>query len=84
MSQKAPGKEQLKDIAAQAEQDLNTYKAKTGTGRATGLDDYGVNERVTQKFPGSDVKVGENLVTSASYDRRIPGDEGGVVDDTGR
>ncbi|KAL2255569.1 hypothetical protein VTK26DRAFT_3115 [Humicola hyalothermophila] len=84
MSQKAPNKEQLNEIAAQAEQDLRSYQAKTGAKRETGLDDYGVNELVTKKFPGSDVKVGEDLVTSASYNRRIPGDEGGVVDDKGR
>lgn len=73
-------------IAHQAEQDLNTYQAKTGTGkgRATGLEDFGVNDLAENKFPGASVKVGENLVTNRSYDRRIPGDEGGVVDETGR
>ncbi|KAL2134970.1 hypothetical protein VTI74DRAFT_10197 [Chaetomium olivicolor] len=86
MSERGPGKEQLQDIALQAERDLNTYQAKqgTGSGKTSGLEESGVNEAVDKKFPGATVKSGENLVTNASYDRRIPADEGGVVDDTGR
>ncbi|KAK3290271.1 uncharacterized protein B0H64DRAFT_479294 [Chaetomium fimeti] len=85
MTERAPGKEQLKEVAQQAERDLNTYQSKTGTGkgRTAGLDDYGVNETVDKKFPGATVKVGENLVTNRSYDRPIPTDEGGDVDDKG-
>ncbi|KAL2173906.1 uncharacterized protein P884DRAFT_316977, partial [Thermothelomyces heterothallicus CBS 202.75] len=33
---------------------------------------------------GSSVKVGENLVTNRSYDRPIPTNEGGDVDNIGR
>lgn len=86
MSGRAPGKEELSKIAQQAERDLNTYQSKTGTGkgRASGLEDYGVNDTVEQKFPGATVKVGENLITNRSYDRQIPADEGGDVDETGR
>jgi hypothetical protein len=86
MTGRGPGKEQLEDIAQQAQRDLNTYQSKTGTGkgRTTGLDDYGVNDTVDKKFPGASVKVGENLVSNRSYDRRIPADEGGVPDETGR
>jgi hypothetical protein len=86
MSEHGPGKEQLSDIAQQAERDLNTYQSKTGTGkgRVSGLEDYGVNETVERKFPGATVKVGENLVTNRSYDRQIPADEGGDVDERGR
>jgi hypothetical protein len=86
MAERGPGKEQLNEIAQQAERDLTTYQSKTGTGkgRASGLEDYGVNDTIDRKFPGSTVKVGENLVTNRSYDRQIPADEGGDVDDTGR
>ncbi|AEO61216.1 hypothetical protein MYCTH_90607 [Thermothelomyces thermophilus ATCC 42464] len=35
-------------------------------------------------FPGSSVKVGENLVTNRSYDRPIPTNKGGDVDNKGR
>ncbi|SPQ19883.1 178b9d30-eecb-4b68-aabd-a9fefff89e21 [Thermothielavioides terrestris] len=86
MSERGPGKEQLSDIAQQAERDLNTYQSKTGTGkgRVSGLEDYGVNETVERKFPGATVKVGENLVTNRSYDRPIPANEGGDVDERGR
>jgi hypothetical protein len=86
MSERGPGKDELTDIAQKAERDLNTYQSKTGTGkgRASGLEDFGVNATIDQKFPGATVKVGENLVTDKSYDRRIPADEGGVVDETGR
>jgi hypothetical protein len=86
MSGQEQDKAKLNEIAHQAERDLNTYQSKTGTGkgRATGLEDYGVNELAENKFPGASVKVGENLVTNRSYNRRIPGDEGGDVDETGR
>jgi hypothetical protein len=86
MSERGPGKEELSEIAKKAERDLNTYQSKTATGkgRASGLEDYGVNDTIDQKFPGASVKVGENLVTNRSYDRRIPADEGGDVDETGR
>ena len=87
MSERGPGKEQLNEIAQQAERDLNTYQSKTGTGkgRVSGLEDYGVNDTIDQKFPGASVKVGgENLITNRSYDRPIPPDEGGDVDETGR
>lgn len=81
-----PGREHLNEIAQQAERDLNTYQSKTGTGkgRVSGLDDYGVNDPVEKKFPGSTVKAGDDLVTNRSYDRPIPPDEGGDVDDKGR
>jgi hypothetical protein len=86
MSQSGPGSDKLNQISQQAERDLNTYQSKTGTGkgRASGLDDYGVNDTIDRKFPGADVKVGENLITNASYDRQIPADEGGDVDEKGR
>ncbi|KAL2192607.1 hypothetical protein P885DRAFT_47325 [Corynascus similis CBS 632.67] len=79
MAGRAPGKEQLNDIAQQAEREMNTYQSKTGAGkgRTTGLDDYGVNDTVENKFPGSDVKVGDDLVTNQGYNRRIPPYEGG-------
>ncbi|KAH6855432.1 hypothetical protein B0I37DRAFT_442279 [Chaetomium sp. MPI-CAGE-AT-0009] len=86
MTERGPGKEQLNEIAQQAERDLNTYQSKTGTGkgRASGLQDSGVSDTVERKFPGATVKAGEDLVTNRSYDRPIPTDEGGVVDDKGR
>ncbi|KAK4102304.1 hypothetical protein N658DRAFT_566370 [Parathielavia hyrcaniae] len=86
MSQQGPGKDQLNDIAQQAERDLNTFQSKTGTGkgRVSGLEDFGVNDTIDQKFPGATVKVGADNITNKSYNRRIPGDEGGDVDDTGR
>ncbi|KAK4124782.1 hypothetical protein N657DRAFT_615763 [Parathielavia appendiculata] len=86
MSEQGPGRDQLNDIAQRAERDLNTYQSKTGTGkgRASGLEDFGVNATIDQKFPGSTVKVGENNITNRSYNRRIPADEGGDVDETGR
>ncbi|KAK0726220.1 hypothetical protein B0T21DRAFT_413561 [Apiosordaria backusii] len=72
----------LTKIARDAERDLNTYQAKTGSHKQ-GLDDTGVTD-TSAKFPGSTVKAGdEDLVTSKSYNRRIPGDEGGDRDDKG-
>ncbi|KAL2022955.1 hypothetical protein VTK56DRAFT_4170 [Thermocarpiscus australiensis] len=86
MSQQGPDEAKLSEIAVQAERDLNTYQSKTGTGkgRATGLEDFGANDLAEKKFPGATVRVGEDLVTNRSYDRQIPPDEGGDVDDRGR
>ncbi|KAK0671688.1 hypothetical protein QBC41DRAFT_315345 [Cercophora samala] len=73
----------LSKIARDAERDLNTYQSKTGSSRR-GLDDSGVTDTSANKmFPGSTVKTGDDFITSKSYNRRIPGDEGGDVDDKG-
>ncbi|KAK4186339.1 hypothetical protein QBC35DRAFT_554269 [Podospora australis] len=77
----------LNKIAQEAERDLNSYSAKTGHGRtATSNDTSGINEANERKFPGSTAKVGDgdDLITNRSYNRRIPGDEGGDRDDKGR
>ncbi|KAJ4267569.1 hypothetical protein NW762_003677 [Fusarium torreyae] len=71
-------------IAKQAEQDLNTYQAKTGAGRPQDVDNAGVNPLAENKFEGAEVQFGDDLNTSASYNKRIPPSEGGAVDDKGR
>ncbi|KAK5656001.1 hypothetical protein OQA88_5139 [Cercophora sp. LCS_1] len=82
----SPDKETLDRIARQAEQDLNSYESKTGSGRdrATDYEPAGVSDTLVSKFPGAQVKYGDDLVTSAGYDRRMPPDEGGDIDDHGR
>ncbi|KAK4169747.1 hypothetical protein QBC43DRAFT_365413 [Cladorrhinum sp. PSN259] len=77
--------DKLNKIARDAERDLNSYSAKTGSGKhhIPGFDDTAINDN-QKKFPGSTLKVGDEVITSASYNRRIPGEEGGDVDDTGR
>lgn len=62
MSERGPRKQQLNEIAQEAERDLNTYQSKTGTGKGlvTGLQDYGVNDTAERKLPGVTVKVGKN------------------------
>lgn len=73
------------DYAYEAEQDLNSYQAKTGAGNNDSSDDTGINaSAVESKFPGSIVKAGEDFISSGSYNRKIPQDEGGDVDDRGR
>ncbi|KAF4966117.1 hypothetical protein FSARC_6168 [Fusarium sarcochroum] len=71
-------------IAKQAEQDLNTYQAKTGAGRPQDADSAGVNPLAEKKFESAEVQFGDDLNTNAGYNRRIPPSEGGAVDDKGR
>lgn len=73
-------------IANQAEADLNTYQAKTGAARAQGLDQAGINSMAEKKFEdrGAQVTQGDELSTNASFNKRIPPSEGGVLDDKGR
>ncbi|KAI8964106.1 hypothetical protein F5Y11DRAFT_317292 [Daldinia sp. FL1419] len=80
----APSSETLRNIADQAERDLNSYEAKTGANRSTRTDDAGVDTRVEKKFPGADVRYDTDLSTNASYNKRIPPEEGGDVDARGR
>ena len=82
----APGNDKLSEIAMQAERDLNSYRSKTGSGRdrATDYEAAGVSDVDTSKFPGASVKYGDDYVSSKSYNRRIPPDEGGDIDDHGR
>ncbi|KAI1769066.1 hypothetical protein GGR53DRAFT_277353 [Hypoxylon sp. FL1150] len=80
----APSSEELREIADKAERDLNTYEAKTGAKKTSPSDEAGVDTRVENKFPGAKVQYGEDLSTNAGYNKRIPPEEGGEVDDRGR
>ncbi|KAK8081502.1 hypothetical protein PG996_000283 [Apiospora saccharicola] len=82
----APGntQEHWRNIAAQAEKDLNSYQAKTGAGKTSVNDEAGVDTRVENKFPGAEVRYDDDLSTSGSYNKRIPPQEGGEVDARGR
>jgi hypothetical protein len=78
---KMSSNDKLREIAEKAEHDLNTYQAKTGRARGHDLEDAsGVDSRAPKKFPGADLRYGDDLITNASYDRPIPPEEGGVVD----
>lgn len=77
-------KDEMLDIAAKAEQDLNTYQAKTGAARGRDIDEAGVDTRVEKHFPGAEVTYDPEMNTNASYDKKIPEQEGGVRDDRGR
>ncbi|KAI1116960.1 hypothetical protein F5Y14DRAFT_448343 [Nemania sp. NC0429] len=70
--------------AEQAERDLNTYGARAGARGTSGADEAGVNTGVETRFPGAQVKYGEDLSTNAGYNKRIPPDEGGTLDTRGR
>ncbi|KAI1213103.1 uncharacterized protein F4807DRAFT_311458 [Annulohypoxylon truncatum] len=80
----APSPETLRNIADQAEQDLNTYDAKTGSHKTSSQDDAGVDTRAEKKFPGAEVRYGTDVSTNAGYNKRIPPEEGGDVDARGR
>jgi hypothetical protein len=80
----APSSEDFRKIAEEAERNLNTYEAKTGAHKMSANDEAGVDTRVENKFPGSQVKYGEDLSTNASYNKRIPPEEGGELDARGR
>ena len=78
MSAEYKGQDPL-DIAKQAERDLNSQAAK-GNLRNTSdsANESGVDESVTSKFPGAEVKIG-------SDGREIPVSEGGeILKETGQ
>lgn len=82
----APGDRQqdLRNIADQAERDLNSYQAKTGAGKTSSSDDAGVDSRVENRFPGAQVQYDSDLSTNRGYNKRIPPEEGGDLDARGR
>ncbi|KAI2466990.1 hypothetical protein F4781DRAFT_331291 [Annulohypoxylon bovei var. microspora] len=80
----APSSETLRNIADQAERDLNSYDAKTGSQKTSSNDEAGVDTRAERKFPGANVRYGTDVSTNASYNKRIPPEEGGDVDARGR
>ncbi|KAK2604941.1 hypothetical protein N8I77_007831 [Diaporthe amygdali] len=79
----APSKDELNKIAHDAERDLNSYQAKQGLNNVS-VDDAGVDSIVEKKFPGAQVKSGDEISTNAGYNKRIPPEEGGDLDDRGR
>ncbi|KAL1856976.1 hypothetical protein Daus18300_010536 [Diaporthe australafricana] len=76
----APSKDELNKIAHEAERDLNSYQAKQGLNNVS-VDDAGVDSIVEKKFPGAQVKSGDEISTNAGYNRKIPPEEGGELDD---
>ena len=75
------------EIARKAEADLNTYQSKTGAARPQGIDENtGINTYAEKKFEnnGAAIEAGDELSTNASYNKRIPPSEGGILDDRGR
>ncbi|KAI0841658.1 hypothetical protein F5Y06DRAFT_293356 [Hypoxylon sp. FL0890] len=80
----APSSETLRNIADQAERDLNSYEAKTGAHKTSPSDEAGVDTRVEKKFPGAEVRYDKDLSTNAGYNKRIPPEEGGTTDARGR
>ena len=74
----------ISEMAHQAEIDLNTSAAKTGRKHHPGLGETGVDDIVEKKFPGSSVRAGDEHISSRSYDRKIPPEEGGDLDERGR
>ncbi|KAK8090255.1 hypothetical protein PG997_005216 [Apiospora hydei] len=74
----APGNTQQhwRNVAEQAERDLNTYEAKTGHGKTSVNDEAGVDTRVENKFPGAEVRYDADLSTNRGYNKRIPPEEG--------
>ncbi|KAI8294509.1 hypothetical protein K4K59_005059 [Colletotrichum sp. SAR11_240] len=68
----APSKDQLNEIAAQAQLDLNTYQSKTGAARPMGNDDAGVSSVAERKFPGASVSVQGDPTNNVSYKPEQP------------
>ncbi|KAJ4327162.1 hypothetical protein N0V84_002424 [Fusarium piperis] len=71
-------------ITKQAEQDLNTYQAKTGNSRRQDVGNAGVNPLVENQFEGARVEFGDELNTNRGYNKQIRPSESGVLDDRGR
>ncbi|KAI1131522.1 hypothetical protein F5Y10DRAFT_262094 [Nemania abortiva] len=76
--------EDFRKVAEEAERNMNTYEAKTGAHKTSRSDEAGVNTGVETQFPGAQVKYGQDLSTNASYNKRIPPEEGGSLDARGR
>ncbi|KAH8674014.1 hypothetical protein BX600DRAFT_547639 [Xylariales sp. PMI_506] len=74
----------LRPMIEQAERDLNSYEAKTGSHRTSVNDGAGVDTRVENKFPGAKVRYDQDLSTNRGYNKRIPIQEGGDLDARGR
>ncbi|KAI1492052.1 hypothetical protein F5X96DRAFT_427667 [Biscogniauxia mediterranea] len=79
-----PTSETLKEIAGQAERDLNSHQAKTGAHKTSPSDEAGVDTTIDDKFPGAEVRYDKDLSTNAGYNKRIPPEEGGELDSRGR
>ncbi|KAK4922537.1 hypothetical protein LTR66_010295 [Elasticomyces elasticus] len=87
MSAEYKGQDPL-EIAKQAERDLNSHTAKHGHdanisskhghGGSDSTLESGVDESVTQKFPGSEVTYG-SAASGAGDNREIPVEEGGDI-----
>ncbi|GAB7357591.1 hypothetical protein MBLNU459_g0099t1 [Dothideomycetes sp. NU459] len=80
MSAEFKGQDPIK-IAEQAEKDLNSHAAKSGTGGSDSTLESGVDESVTSKFPGSEVTYG-SAASGAGDNREIPVSEGGDINPT--
>ncbi|KAJ2972836.1 hypothetical protein NUW58_g9096 [Xylaria curta] len=79
-----PSPESFRRIAQEAQRNLNTYGTKTGAHKTSPSDEAGVDRRAENQFPGAEVKYGQDLSTNASYNKRIPPEEGGDLDARGR
>ena len=77
-------KENLMNLAVQAEQDANTYQNKTGAHKVNPSDEAGVDTTVEKKFDGANVMYDHDLSTNRGFTKRIPPEEGGDVDSRGR
>jgi len=88
MSAEYKGKD-LMDIAKDAERDLASNKLKHGaqdsgfggktvSGGSTSTDESGIDQSVTNKFPGSTAEYGSK-VSGAGDNREIPLEEGGDI-----
>ncbi|KAG9654467.1 hypothetical protein KCU98_g6819, partial [Aureobasidium melanogenum] len=75
MSAEYQGQDPLK-LAQQAERDLNSHGAKQGQSNSDSALESGVDESVTNKFPGAEVNVGS---TGSSNNQGIPLSEGGDI-----
>ncbi|OIW33366.1 hypothetical protein CONLIGDRAFT_628252 [Coniochaeta ligniaria NRRL 30616] len=80
----APSNDELRDIANQAEKDVNTYQAKTGAARGRDIDEAGVDTRVEKKFPGATVAYDPHLTTKPSVHYDLGVEEALDTKDRGR
>ncbi|KAF2133729.1 hypothetical protein P153DRAFT_281124 [Dothidotthia symphoricarpi CBS 119687] len=78
MSAEYQGKDPL-ELAKQAEKDLGSSAAVHGHGGSDSTRESGVDESVTNKFPGSTVAYG-SAASGQGDNREIPLSEGGDLD----
>lgn len=70
-------KDPLLELAERAEEEVNTYQAKTGRARGNDLGEAGVDTRVEKKFPGAQVAYEPDIRINKNVAKKLAEEEEG-------